>query len=84
MNMIYSDKKIFLISYYFRHINSCVFKNKIYVPQNFKIPYNERYESIDFTPDNNRFNSQRLKSSLTDIKINKKIPFRERYESIDF
>ena len=47
---------------------------------NKKIPYNERYETVDFYPKGNIIKPCSLVKS---IKPNN-IPFHERYETIDF
>ena len=45
-----------------------------------KIPYNERYETVDFYPKENIIKPSSL---VKNIKPNN-IPFHERYETIDF
>ena len=50
-----------------------------------KIPFHERYETIDFKPlvKYVKYDYQ-PNCNLTSILVNKNIPFRERYETIDF
>ena len=50
-----------------------------------KIPFHERYETIDFNPVLKSIGyDYQINCSLTNILVNKNIPFRERYETIDF
>uniref|UniRef100_A0A6C0F6U2 Uncharacterized protein n=1 Tax=viral metagenome TaxID=1070528 RepID=A0A6C0F6U2_9ZZZZ len=58
-----------------------IFNHSYLLPRmNKKIPYNERYETVDFYPRQNIIQSCPL---VKGIKPNK-IPFHERYETIDF
>lgn len=78
------ERKWYLMKYYLKDVNHNFIRNKIYVPQNFMIPYEKRYETIDFKPKYETFNPKKSKSTLEGIKINKTIPFKERYECRDF
>lgn len=92
MNIIYNnqmkkhllERKWYLMKYYLKDVNQNFIRNKIYVPQNFMIPYEERYECIDFKPNSVTYFPKKSKSSLEGIYINKTIPFKERYECRDF
>lgn len=83
-NKIIQEKKWYIMNYYLKEVNHSFIRNKIYIPQNFKIPYYNRYESIDFKPLKNYPNYRKIKSTLEGININKSIPFKERYECRDF
>ena len=72
------------MKYYLKDVNHNFIRNKIYVPQNFMIPYEKRYETIDFKPKYETYFPKKSKSTLEGIKINKTIPFKERYECRDF
>lgn len=72
------------MKYYLKDVNHNFIRNKIYVPQNFMIPYEKRYETIDFKPKYETYFPKKSISSLDGIKINKTIPFKERYECRDF
>ena len=62
--------------------------------KHYDIPLDERYETIDFTPNKNLLDIQELYrlldisphtlDNITYYKVNKSIPFNERYETIDF
>lgn len=62
------------------------FHKKIFFPKDIKVPINERYECIDFSPKINRVNNI-INYQKNNFQISEKfrnIPLRERYETIDF
>ena len=80
-------KKWYLRKYYLKDlsdINRGLLRYKIYVPQSFNIPHQDRYECYDYNPLTKSCFSKKITSSLEGIKINQNIPFRERYECTDF